>query len=66
MLSAFLVIPLIGAIVSALLPAEQARNARVVALVFSGIACALSVVIFFGFDPNTEGYQFVQRFDWIS
>ena len=66
MLSAFLVVPLIGAIVSMLLPAEQARNARVVALVFSGIACALSVAIFVGFDPDTAGYQFVQRFDWIS
>ena len=66
MLLAFLVVPLLGALVSIMLPAENAKNARMVALVTSGIACLISFVVFFGFDPNEPGYQFVQSFDWID
>jgi len=66
MLIAFLLIPLLGAVVSLLLPAERAQSARMVALVASGLACLVSVIVFVGFDPNQPGYQFVQTFEWIN
>lgn len=66
MLIAFLLIPLLGALVSVLLPAEQERNARWAALGFSALAAAVSAVVFLGFDTSVEGYQFVQRFEWID
>jgi len=66
MLIAFLLIPLVGALVSLLLPAERAKDARIVALAFSGLACLVSVIVYVGFDADQAGYQFVQEFTWID
>ena len=59
-------IPLVGALVSLLLPAERAKDARIVALAFSGLACLVSVIVYVGFDADQAGYQFVQEFTWID
>jgi NADH-quinone oxidoreductase subunit M len=66
MLIAFLLVPLLGALAAVLLPAEQEKNARVVALGAAGLTCLIAVAVFLGFDASQEGYQFVQRFDWID
>ncbi|MEZ4554594.1 MAG: NADH-quinone oxidoreductase subunit M [Dehalococcoidia bacterium] len=65
MLTAFLLIPAIGALVIALLPRGRAQDARWVALVASGLAFAISILVFVQFDRDQAGYQFVDRFEWI-
>ncbi|MFN8584629.1 MAG: NADH-quinone oxidoreductase subunit M [Dehalococcoidia bacterium] len=65
MLTAFLLLPIAGALVIALLPRDRAADARWVALIASGLAFALSILIFVRFDPDQAGYQMVDRFDWI-
>ncbi|GMU39151.1 MAG: NADH:ubiquinone oxidoreductase subunit M [Chloroflexota bacterium] len=66
MLTAFLLIPLGGAVMSAFLPKDRERDARWIALAFSLLAFAVSVVMFARFDRSAEGYQFVDSFDWIA
>ena len=66
MLTAFLLLPLAGAAALALTPRDRAPVARWIALACSGLAFALSVLIFVRFDPSVPGYQFVDRFVWID
>ena len=66
MLSVFLLLPLVGALTVLTLPRERARDARWVALFFSAIAFVISIAVFLRFDPDVEGYQLVDRFEWIQ
>ncbi|HEY8489447.1 MAG TPA: NADH-quinone oxidoreductase subunit M [Dehalococcoidia bacterium] len=65
MLSAIIFLPALGALVTALLPASRAREARVVALAFSLATFALTAWLFATFDRGETGFQFVQTADWI-
>jgi len=65
MLTAFLLLPVAGAVVIALLPSARAQDARWVALLASGLAFALSILVFVRFDPDQAGYQMVDRFEWV-
>ena len=71
MLTLFLLLPAVGAGLLALTPSEKKQEARIIALSFSGLAFAVSVLIFVRFmlalhsDAGVEGYQFVDRFEWI-
>ena len=62
----FLLLPLVGALLALFLPRHREQDARLIALVFSALAFAVSIAIFVWFDPNTEGYQMVDQFTWIS
>ncbi len=66
MLSVILLLPIVGALMLATLPRERERDARWVALFFSGLVFLLSIGVFVGFDPDNPGYQFVDRFEWIG
>ncbi len=65
MLTTFLILPLAGILMIAFLPKERERDARVIALIVSVLALAVSLVAFAWFDRAASGYQFVDRFDWI-
>ena len=60
-----LLLPATGALMLLLMPGRDQHEARRVALLFSGLAFALSLIIFVLFDTGVEGYQFVDRFEWI-
>ena len=66
MLTLFLLLPAAGAGLLAVTGKEQEHHAKWIALIFSGLAFAVSVLIFVRFDPDVPGYQFVDRFDWIT
>jgi NADH-quinone oxidoreductase subunit M len=66
MLTLFLLLPVTGAVLSLLLPREREHEARWIALLFSTVAFAVSVVVFVRFDSSVEGYQFVDHFEWIN
>ncbi|MFA7249227.1 MAG: NADH-quinone oxidoreductase subunit M [Dehalococcoidia bacterium] len=66
MLTLFLVLPLVGAIVSVLMPKERDQDAKWLALGFSGAAFVVSIMVFALFDARVDSYQFVDTFEWIS
>ena len=70
-LSAALLLPIVGAVVVALLPAPPTDRKRTdlpqkVALAFSLITLALVAVIGFGYDAGGERYQFTETYTWIE
>src|ERR1051326_2222671 len=66
MLTAIVFLPLLGAVVIALLPTTQTGLFRWVAAVFSGAALALSLVAYAAYDPRVGGLQLVERVDWVA
>jgi NADH-quinone oxidoreductase subunit M len=62
-------LPLVGAAFILMARGEEAvvaRNARNIALWTSLIVFALSLLLWFQFDPNTAEFQFVERADWVT
>src|SRR5882672_10605231 len=62
------VITLTPAVVAALLltfPADRKQEARVTALAAAALCLGLSLFVFFGYNVQQGGYQFVEKFDWI-
>jgi NADH-quinone oxidoreductase subunit M len=66
MLSAVIFVPLLGAVVIALLPGSRLALIRGVAAVVSGLAFVLSLIVLVGFNYATPGFQFVEKADWVS
>jgi NADH-quinone oxidoreductase subunit M len=68
-LSVMTFLPLLGALFIALMPREDtavARNARWVALWFTLITFAISLIVLWRFDPSTPEFQFVERRPWLA
>ncbi|HXH20502.1 MAG TPA: NADH-quinone oxidoreductase subunit M [Dehalococcoidia bacterium] len=66
MLTALIVVPLIGAVASMALPKEREESARWVALLFTAIALVAAGNVFFALDTADAGLQFVDRATWID
>ena len=66
MLTLFLLLPVAGALLAVALPAHREGEAKVIALAFSALNLAVSLVMYAVFDRSTAGYQFVDRFEWIA
>ncbi|MDA0353668.1 MAG: NADH-quinone oxidoreductase subunit M [Chloroflexi bacterium] len=66
MLTLFLLLPVVGALLALFLPREREQDARWIALIFSTLAFAVSIVVFIWFDPSVDGYQMVDQFTWIN
>ncbi|MHB1133762.1 MAG: complex I subunit 4 family protein [Chloroflexota bacterium] len=66
-LSAIIFLPIVGAIVIALLPRENHKLLRGAAALFSGLALVLSLAMWAQFQGGDNlGPQFVERFTWIE
>ena len=62
-------LPLLGALLIILMPAEDAsvaRNARWVALWTTLITLAISLILVWRFDPSSAEFQFVERKPWLT
>jgi NADH-quinone oxidoreductase subunit M len=62
-------LPLLGALLIILMPAEDAsvaRNARWVALWTTLITLAISLILVWRFDPTSAEFQFVERKPWLT
>ena len=66
MLTFYLFAPAIGALLIAMLPRDQENNSKYIALFFSLLAFITSIITFISFDTSKDGYQFVDKFDWIT
>ncbi|MFD8546371.1 NADH-quinone oxidoreductase subunit M [Streptomyces sp. NPDC059649] len=67
LLTATAVVPAIGAIATAALPAAKRTAAKWLALLFSLLTFALAMVVAFRFDPGAKGpFQLTESHAWIS
>lgn len=67
LLTATAVVPAVGAVATAALPAARRTAAKWLALLFSLATFALALVIAFRFDPDAEGpFQLTESHAWIS
>jgi NADH-quinone oxidoreductase subunit M len=57
--------PLVAAMIILLIPAEKKNEARGVALAAATFALLLSFWVYFSYDQNLAGYQFVQKYNWL-
>jgi NADH-quinone oxidoreductase subunit M len=65
LLTALIVMPFVGAAVLALLPRRRPEIVRLVALVFSVGAGALSIAVLAQFEKGRPGFQLVDHHSWI-
>jgi NADH-quinone oxidoreductase subunit M len=66
LLSAVVFLPAIGAIVLAFFPADEHRNLKALACLFTLIDFGLSLLLWNGFSPSQAGYQFAVDLRWIE
>ncbi len=66
MLSAMTYIPLIGAVLIAIVPTKNPMIFRWLALLTTGINFAVSLYVTLGFDRKATGYQYEEKANWIG
>ncbi len=65
LISIVILIPLLGALVIALVPRRYERALKWIALVSVLVNFAFSIALFAGFRGDTANMQFVERAPWI-
>jgi len=65
LLSLITFVPVAGAVVVLLLPRRQESATKLVALVTTLVTFAISLPVYFRFDPGSADYQFVEQRAWI-
>src|SRR4029079_4172260 len=58
-------LPIVGALVIAVMPKEKDRTIRLLGILITGAALVLAVAIALGFDLHREGLQFELNVEWI-
>ncbi|MBA3956361.1 MAG: NADH-quinone oxidoreductase subunit M [Acidimicrobiia bacterium] len=66
LLSALIVVPVIGAVLVALVPKANAALVRAVGVATTLVVAALSIVVLLGFDAGDAGFQLTERYTWIA
>jgi NADH-quinone oxidoreductase subunit M len=64
-LSVIIFTPLLAGLIILLLPANHKIEARVVALTAACITLLLTVWVYFSYNIQTAGYQFIERMSWL-
>jgi len=68
LLTSIILVPLLGALVVALIPRNYRFVIRIVALASTLVTMLLAIAMFLKFDgaPATDGFKFVQRVPWVQ
>ena len=66
LLTALVLVPVVGAIIVALIPKSREEIVKLVGLGFSLVTAALAGWLLVGFHKGDAGYQFVTKHDWIK
>jgi NADH-quinone oxidoreductase subunit M len=64
-LSVIVFTPLVAAVIMLLIPADRKTEVRVTALAAATFALFLSIWVYFNYDVNAGGYQFLERYEWL-
>ena len=65
-LTILLAIPLVGAIVVALIPKTAGTFAKQLTLALTLVELVVAVIATAAYRPNVPGFQFAQQYDWIK
>ena len=65
LLTSLVVLPFLGALLVALVPAQRAELARIIGIITAVAVAGLAGVLVLDFDAHNDGYQFVSEHDWI-
>ena len=65
-LTAILLSCVVGLLVILFIPGDRKAAIKWVSAVFSGLTLVLSTYLFFAFDKNIGGYQFVEKYLWVE
>ncbi|HCU79670.1 MAG TPA: NADH-quinone oxidoreductase subunit M, partial [Chloroflexi bacterium] len=65
-LSVITLTPVTFSLVLFLFPADKKKEIRLTALVAASITFALTIIAYFGYDMETAGYQFVEKYNWVE
>jgi NADH-quinone oxidoreductase subunit M len=64
-LSLIIFTPIITSLLLLLLPENRKTEVRVISLAAATIALILSVWVYFSYDINQAGYQFIEKYSWL-
>ena len=64
-LSIIIFSPIIAGLIVFLLPKERVKEIKILALVSTVISLLLSLAVYFSYNIDQAGYQFVERFAWL-
>lgn len=65
-LSILVLLPLATGVVLLLLPAEKRSLIRGLAFASSAVTLMISLFVFFAYDVESAGYQFVEKMEWLA
>ncbi|MDH3973269.1 MAG: NADH-quinone oxidoreductase subunit M [Deltaproteobacteria bacterium] len=66
LLSAIMFLPLIGAVIIAVLPRGNKMGVRWTAVISTGLSLVLSLYMTWAYDTTAGGYQFVEKITWVE
>ena len=61
-----ILVPLLGALLTAFMPRDRPKDVWYMAIVVAGVSLVLSLVIFARYDYGQGGFQFTRTFDWLD
>src|SRR3972149_3279975 len=64
-LSIIVFTPLVAALFILFYKPERKQAIRITALSAAGFALLLSVIVYFTYDKAAEGYQFIEKYNWM-
>ena len=65
-LSVLVFLPIIGLVITMILPKSAAGKAKIVALIFTILTVIISAYIWFAFDKTNPSMQFSEKYNWVS
>ena len=65
-LSVIVFTPILAGLLILLFPAEPKNEVRVTALAAATFALLLSAWVYFSYNINMGGYQFVEKYEWLQ
>src|SRR5690606_2090568 len=66
LLTYLLMVPLIGSVLLLFFNKNKENLIRYFGVFISAVTFIISLIIYFGFDPENSGFQFVHKFNWIE
>ena len=66
LLTIILFFPVLAALVILIIPSDQVRVIRWIALIASLVPLSVAIIVWRNFDPNLPGFQFAERYRWYD